>query len=265
LASEPGVLKHIFEANLGIKLSKKYNLWIDAGVFPSHIGFESAIGMLSATLTRTIMADNSPYYESGAKTSYTSANGKWQASVLFLNGWQRIQRVKNNNTPAFGHQLTYKPTDKITLNSSSFVGSDVPDSVRQMRYFHNYYSIIEPTVKLSFIAGIDLGAQQKSKHSTEYNYWLAAVVVAKYNIGNHASISARAEYYADNNEVIVKTPTQNGFQTVSYSCNIDIHIGSNMLWRIEAKSFFSKQAIFADENESSYNNHLVITALCVNI
>jgi len=43
LAAEPGVLKNIFEANAGVKLSKTENLWIDAGIFSSHIGFESAV------------------------------------------------------------------------------------------------------------------------------------------------------------------------------------------------------------------------------
>jgi hypothetical protein len=42
-AAEPGLLKNIFEANVGVSLNKKNNLWINAGVFASHIGFESAI------------------------------------------------------------------------------------------------------------------------------------------------------------------------------------------------------------------------------
>ncbi len=71
LAAEPGVLKNIFEANAGVKISKKKNLWVDAGIFASHIGFESAIGKDCWNLTRSILADNSPYYESGAKISYT--------------------------------------------------------------------------------------------------------------------------------------------------------------------------------------------------
>ena len=68
---------------------------------------------------------------------------KMALSGLVLNGWQRIQRVDGNHLPAFGHQLTYKPNSKITLNSSSFVGSDKTDSLRQMRYFHNLYGIFK--------------------------------------------------------------------------------------------------------------------------
>lgn len=39
MATEPGVLKNIYEANAGLKLSKSLNLWLDAGIFASHIGF----------------------------------------------------------------------------------------------------------------------------------------------------------------------------------------------------------------------------------
>ena len=94
-AAEPGVLKNVYEANAGIKLGKK-NLWLDAGIFPSHIGFESAIGKDCRTLTRSIAADNTPYYEAGAKLSYGSPDGKWSLTALALNGWQRIKRMDGN-------------------------------------------------------------------------------------------------------------------------------------------------------------------------
>src|SRR6185295_5898902 len=92
-AAEPGVLKNIYEANAGVRISKSKNLWIDIGIMPSHIGFESARSYDCWNLTRSIIADNTPYYESGAKVTYTSDNNKWMVSALALNGWQRIQRV----------------------------------------------------------------------------------------------------------------------------------------------------------------------------
>lgn len=107
LSEEPGVLKNIFEANAGLRLSKNKNLWIDGGIFPSHIGFESAVGIDCRNLTRSLLADNSPYYESGIKLSYSSDNDKWFLSGLVLNGWQRIQRQAGNTLPASGHQLIF--------------------------------------------------------------------------------------------------------------------------------------------------------------
>ena len=59
-APEPGALNNIYESNVGLKLSNKNNLWLDAGVFSSHIGFESAVGKDNWTLTRSIGADDTP-------------------------------------------------------------------------------------------------------------------------------------------------------------------------------------------------------------
>jgi hypothetical protein len=263
LAAEPGVLKNIFEANAGVKISKKKNLWVDAGIFASHIGFESAIGKDCWNLTRSILADNSPYYESGVKVSYTSDNEKWFLSGLILNGWQRIQRVNGNNTPAFGHQLTFKPNSKVTLNSSSFVGSDTPDSTRQMRYFHNFYGQFRLTEKFGMILGFDIGAQQKTKNSNDYNTWYSPVLIVKYAPSEKISIAARGEYYSDANGVIISTGTINGFQTYDYSLNLDYQIINNVVWRIEGRGFTSKDKIFTLNDNPSSQNYFLTTALAI--
>ena len=133
LAAEPELLRSVYEANVGVRLSKTRELWLDAGIMPSHIGFESAIGADCWNVTRSILAENSPYYESGARLSYTSPNARWYAAGMLLNGGQRMARPDGNNTPAFGTQLTLKPSDKVTLIRSIFVGHDQLDSVSQMR------------------------------------------------------------------------------------------------------------------------------------
>ena len=263
LAAEPNVLKNIFEANAGIKLSNTKNLWIDAGIFASHIGFESAIGKDCFTLTRSILADNSPYYQSGAKLSYTSDNEKLFVSGLFLNGWQRIQRLDGNNTPSFGHQVTYRPNSKITLNSSSFIGSDTPDSTRQMRYFHNFYAQLQLNPKLSLIAGFDIGAQQKLKRSSNYNIWFTPIIITKYSPSEKVSIVARGEYYSDVSGVIISTGTTNGFQTYGYSLNFDYSITTNIMWRIEARGLTSKDNIFTLNNKPSTQNYFTTTSLAI--
>jgi hypothetical protein len=263
LAAEPGVLKNIYEANVGAKISRRKNLWVDAGIFASHIGFESAVGKDCWNLTRSMVADNSPYYESGAKISYTSDNEKWFVSGLVLNGWQRIQRVYGNNTPAFGHQLIYKPTSKITLNSSSFVGSDTPDSTRQMRYYHNLYGIFQLHEKFGVILGFDIGFQQKSKGSSHYNTWFTPVVQARYNVSLKSTIAARLEYYSDVNGVITSSTTPHGFQTYGYSLNMDYKIAENVIWRMEGKAFSSIDKIFILDNKPNNNNYVLTTSLAI--
>jgi len=263
LADETGVIKNVLEANTGIKISKKQNLWLDAGIFASHIGFESAIGKDCWNLTRSILADNSPYFESGIKVSFTSKNEKWLFSGLFLNGWQRIQRVDGNNSPAFGHQITYKPNSRITLNSSSFVGNDLPDITKQMRYFHNFYSQFQFHKKFGLMIGFDIGFQQKIKASSEYNKWYSPVIIARFSPTNKLNIASRAEYYSDADEVIISTFTPNGFQTYGYSINFDYSLSSNMVWRSEGKAFISNDAVFILDKKASKQNYLITTSFAV--
>ncbi len=263
-SAESGVLKNIYEANVGVKISKSKNLWIDAGILPSHIGFESAVSKDCWALTRSLQAENSPYFESGAKISYTSNSGKWFLSGLVLNGWQRIQRVDGNSTVAFGHQLTYKPNEKITLNSSSFIGNDKPDSIRQMRYFHNFYGIFQLTEKFALTTGFDIGAEQKEKGSDQYNAWYSPVLIAKFSPTEKLSFAVRGEYYQDKKGVIIATGTDNGFQTFGYSLNADYWILPNLVWRTEVKNLNSKDQIFLNRDEVlQKNNFSAVTSLAV--
>jgi hypothetical protein len=263
LATEPGVLKNIFEANAGVKIHKTKNIWIDAGIFASHIGAESAIGKDSWNLTRSIAADNSPYYESGIKGSYISDNSKWLFSVLALNGWQRIKRIDGNNTIALGHQITYTPSTKFSINSSSFIGNTKPDSVKQMRYFHDLYATYLVTKKIGILAGFDIGTEQKSKGSDSYNVWHTSFLQLRYHISSKVTIAGRTEYYKDKNQVIIHTGTTDGFQTLGYSINTDVHITTYALWRIEARTFTSKDQIFELNHSSSTHNYFITTSLAI--
>ena len=259
LAAEPGVLKNVFQADAGVKISKTSDLWIDAGIMPSHLGFESAIGKDNWTLTRSILADNSPYYEAGAKIGYTSKDAKWYAAAMYLNGWQRIQRVNGNTTPAFGAQLTYKPTSKITLNYSNFIGNDKPDSARQTRFFNNFYGIFQPTDKFGITAGFDYGTEQKAKGSSKYNNWYSPVLILRFTPTTSDAVAIRGEYYSDENGVIISSGTPNGFKTLGASINYDRTIRTNMMFRLELRTLGSKDEMFVKRNLTTTKNNTFIS------
>lgn len=263
LAAEPGVLKNIFEANAGVKISSAKNIWIDAGIFPSHIGFESAIGKDCWNLTRSILADNSPYYEAGARISYTSDNGKWFLSGLLLNGWQRIQRVEGNSLPSFGTQIIVKPAEKITLNSSSFIGTDKPDSARQMRYFHNFYGIFQLAEKVGLTLGFDYGVEERSAGTGSVNAWFSLVMIARFAVTDKVALALRGEYYDDKRGVIIFTGTSNGFSTTGVSANVDYQVAPNAVWRVEIRNFHSQDAVFLNDHGTSKTNTFATTSLAV--
>lgn len=261
-AAEPHGLRNLYEANIGIKLSDAHDLWLDMGVMSSHLGFESAIGIDNWTLTRSLMADNSPYFETGAKLSYTTPDGKWLLSGLLLTGWQRIHRPNDNTTPSIGHQLTYKPSDKITINSSSFIGNDKSDAQRQMRYFHDFYVQWQLNEHWGLTTAFDIGAEQAAPGSDRYNIWYSPNIVLRYTYSDRLQFAARLEHYNDRHGVIINTGTSNGFQTTGYSVNMDYRFHPRMAWRNELRKLNSRDEIFDKEGSRLVDNNLMaVTAL----
>jgi len=258
--AETGVLKNVLEANAGLKISKKKNLWLDAGIFSSHIGFESAISKDCWNLTRSILAENSPYFESGAKLTYISNNSKWLISGLVLNGWQRIKRVDGNSLMSYGTQLQYKLNSNTTLNYSTFIGTDKPDSARLWRYFHNLYGVFNVTSKFGITAGFDIGSEQRTKGSNDFNTWYSPVLILKYAINPKWAVAARGEYYDDKYGVIINSGTPNGFKTAGYSVNVDYAPMPNAVIRLELRSLNSKDDVFSKGSSAATNSDTFITS-----
>ena len=263
LAAEPGVLKNIFEANAGVKLSKTENLWIDAGIFSSHIGFESAVSKDCWVLTRNISSENTPYYESGAKITYGTKDGKLTTTLLYLNGWQRITRQNGNNKPAGGLQLTWKPMPKITVNYSNYLGTEGADSVRVNRFYHNIYGVFQLSDKFGLTLGLDYGTQQQSKENHSKNVVFSPVAIAQYKFAEKWAVAGRFEYYEDKNGIFISTGTPNGFKTKGYSLNVDYSPITNAVIRLEGKTYDSKDKIFARENNSVNANTTLTASIAV--
>lgn len=260
--SEPGVLKNLFEANAGFSLNKKNNLWLDAGIFGSHLGIESAISIDNWTLTRSLFAENSPYYLSGAKLTY-NPNPKWELAAVMCNGWQRIQRVQGNSMPSFGTQIKITASEKMMVNWSTFIGTDDPDATRRMRYFSDLYGQFLISDKVGFIAGFDIGAQQQANQTTSYNVWFTPFIIARYTINSKWASALRGEYYQDKSGVIIQTGTANGFKTSGFSLNVDYFPASNIAVRLEGRLFTSEDMIFVRYNTFKNDNFALVSSIAI--
>ncbi len=228
-AAEPSVLQLINEANVGIRLTKK--LWLDAGIMPSHIGLQTAISKDNWTLTRSLCAENSPYYEAGAKLTFLP-NDKWSIAALVLNGWQNIE--EKNTNKAFGTQVQFLPNDKLTLNYSTFIGEgrNMPDSLQLFRHFHDLYFTYLISPKVSLAAVLDLGYEEKSISAKHLVSWYTPALFVRYKFNNKWATCFRAEYFDDQNKIIGINEEVAGF-----SLNFDFAPLDQALIRIEGKTF----------------------------
>ncbi|MBK6342449.1 MAG: porin [Flavobacteriales bacterium] len=258
LISEPELLRNINEARVGIKLSRNRAIWIDAGVFTSHIGMESAIGIDNWTLTRSIVAENSPYYLSGARLIWTISK-KIEIAVLHVNGWQRIRRIQNN-TPCFGTQLLWTPNNRVKLNWSTFAGSDTPDSLGFYRVFNNLWFSWEKGawgIQLS----LDAGLQQAEGDS--WNEWAGAVCIMKRRFGERFAPSGRIEYYTDPSQVMVPTGTPHGLTAFGYSLGLDLLVAPDAWVRLEGRTFHGVDALFESIHGTTQDNTAITACMAV--
>jgi len=260
LAREPGLLKNIFELNAGFKIGRK-NIWLDAGVMPSHVGFEGAIGKDFWSLTRSLMAENSPYVETGIKLGYDTDNGKWYLAVLLLNGWQRIRKLPGYSMPSFGHQVQFKPNAKVVINSSSFVGTDYPDSVRRMRYFHNLFGTWQLNGKWGLQGAFDIGMEQEQKGSDRYHVWHTLLLGVQYRWTDRFRTALRAEYYRDKGGVMISSETGAPFSVAGLSANADYQLLRKLLWRIEMRGLFGQEEVFLKNGSGVQANSAITTSL----
>lgn len=259
LSKEPVWAQFVHEANFGFRLSKNNRLWLDAGILPSHIGFESTVSADCWTVTRSILAENSPYYESGLRLSYLNKRENLSLGFLVLNGWQKIQKPNSIQTPSMGMQFNFKASKMLTLNYSNFLGTDKPDSLNAWRTYHNFYVQYDGRKKLGLIAGFDIGTDKYDFRN--YGFWFSPVLILRYSLSKKSALAARGEYYQDKHQIIIPTNTANGFQVSGVSVNYDFRLNRNIQWRVEGKRYYSKDKIFSAQSE--HKNYSLTTNLTI--
>jgi hypothetical protein len=266
-ANENGSLKNLIEANVGLKLFKNKEIWIDAGVIGSPYTNESAISKDHFMYTRSFAPEYVPYYLSGAKLSVPIGK-KVIAYLYLLNGWQQISDV--NNPLSVGTQIEYRPNNKLLLNWNTYIGDESSSLTPNYgnRYFTDVYAIYNPNGKFSFTSCAYLGFQQCIDSITGnkyFNNWWQANFIAKYKYNNHSFIAGRVEYFNDKNEVLVKPITNtNGFSTFSTAICYTKKITQNALFRIEARNYLSENNIYLNaEAKTSNTSNLLITNITI--
>lgn len=233
LAAEPKWLRNIYQANFNYQLNAKWSL--DVGILPSHIGLETAINKDGQNLSRSIVAENSPYYETGLKLNFSDQK-KWTSAILLLNGWQNIK--DQNNSKALGTQIVFKPSKKWVLNSSGFIGNELPDSVaKSMRFFHDFYVQYFWSSKWNAVFILDAGFQGKNK-------WWGTAFILQYEASSKIKSAIRTEYYNDRNGVIVTAYPGKKFNAGVISCNLDYLTSEFFTIRSELKHICSGEFLF---------------------
>jgi len=252
--SERGTLKNIVEASAGFRVAAKRNVWIDAGVFGSPYTNESAISKDHLAYTRSFAPEYVPYYLTGIKAS-VALSGKITGYLYLLNGWQQIQ--DQNDRLAVGTQVEYRPTDYLLLNWDTYIGDErsAADSTVGKRYFSDIY-LIYSRGKFSFTTSVYAGIQQQANSNAR---WWQANVIARYNLTQKLSITARIEHFSDPHQIHIIPMNGSAFNVSGSSLGLNYKLAQNVLIRLEGRSFIADENVYS-RNEIFVNNSTTITS-----
>ena len=206
-ADERQTLENILEAYVGIRLFKDKNIWLDGGVFSSPYTNETVYSFDQLTYTRSLGAENTPYYLTGAKLT-VPLGPLWTIYLYLLNGWQVIQ--SQHDPLDGGSQLEYKPNDKWDVNWNTYIGneSSTTNPNYKRRFFLDGYVTYTPSAKWAFTADAYSGWQQQVEEGlTKTRNWWNVNFCARYTFAPNNSISARVEHYDDPYEILEKAVT----------------------------------------------------------
>ena len=256
LAGEIPFMRGLFESNVYYKpLKRQPNLILTAGVFPSHIGIESARGMNCWALTRSIQADNSPYYESGLSIQYSLR--KCSLGFLVLNGWQNMRIFSQFKLPAVGHSFSLKST-QVSVGSHSFFGPSDPRFPDNFRAFHNF-QIEKIWRKFGIQFALDAGYSWGDKKGL----WWSPAVHIRWKPGSNTSLCGRAEWYHDDKKIIIPSLPTDKCRVGGVSFNFDWTLNQSILCRYECRWLVSDSSIFPTQNNMSHHSLNFTAALMI--
>ena len=168
-------------------------------------------------MTRSLAAENSPYYESGLNLQYNSKNNKWFGSLLLLNGWQTMTLTPQQRRPDIGSQIQFKPNSKITLNHSTYFGEAAVLDSSQTRFYQNFYANFLLKDKWTVQLQADYGMQETGNKGLDKS-WMTGFVGIAYQLNEKLALVGRAEMLRDKNNLVIA-----GVNNDLWGCSFNIH------------------------------------------
>jgi hypothetical protein len=255
---ESGSLKNLIEANAGVKLFRDKAIWVDVGVLGSPYTNESAISKDHLAYTRSLSAENVPYYLSGVKLT-VPVSRKVNTYFYVINGWQQI--TDQNNNKSIGSQVEIRPNNNLLVNWNNYLGkeSTAKDSTQGIRYFTDLYFIFSKN-NLSMTGSAYYGIQENREKLPS---WWQVNLISRYTITPNLSAALRLEYFEDKHQVIIVpvTPTA-GFETFGISAGINVKIEENILFRTEARHFISNDKVYSNNGIPTSKSFTLTGSLC---
>lgn len=245
------VFNMIQEANIGVKLGKK--VWLDAGLFKTHIGTEALLPKDNIASSLSIITVYEPWFQSGVKLSYLP-NDKFLFCLHILNGYNTF--VENNSRKSVGVSFVYTMNDKFNFGYYNLIGDEMPDSVKtsHVRFLNNFVFNYQVTPKLKAVAGFDYIGQQNSGlvDNTKYASVYSAIITLKYQATHMFGVYGRYEMFNDK-EGFLSGPA-NCYQLYGATIGLEVKPMDNSYIRLEGRDLMMDNSEKIFRTDGKYTN-----------
>lgn len=240
-AAEPAKWRYLVESNAGVRLLKKGEVWLDAGILGSPFTNEGPVSRELTMYSRTLAPENVPYYLNGLRLS-GKAGKKVSWSSWVVTGWQQIIDV--NKRLSLVNSFKWSPSEYLSIAYNQYFGNEGSTSNPDFskRSFHDLYLEYEKN-KFRWTTCIYFGRQEKT--SRVKSDWWQYNTTALYRLSKLFSFSGRVEYFNDPNRVIYRpNNTINGFKVFGAGAGMNIHPTQWSMFRFDLRYLGGKEQIF---------------------
>jgi hypothetical protein len=257
VVSGPDLARIIQEAWVGVRVAR--GLWVDGGIYFSPIGWESWISWDNPTYTRSLLADYTPYFVTGARVVWT-ASPKVTAQFQVVNGWQIVS--ENNPDKSVIARVDWQATKALTLAYATYAGNEQIDSLPgRTRFYNQVLAKVVAGSGWEFWGTFDVGVQTVPDASAQT--WYGAVVIARKALSSKLALVGRVEGHSDRDQVLIVTGTPDGFRTLGGSIGVDVQPHPLVKWRTELRGFRSSDPVWPGDGapQASESGGFIVTSL----
>lgn len=164
----PRTFAPVQQAAAGWHFHALHGVNVEGGIFPSYFALESYLPQENWNYTHPFVSDFTPYYFAGIRNQIFVAQHA-KVELWLVNGWQTFGQW--HETRAGGYQLNLRPSERVSINHSTYIGKDQPLDPHAVRFYND--NVIQwqwlkgGAVKSSALAIVgDLGWEHRSARAS---------------------------------------------------------------------------------------------------